>query len=180
MTEAELDLLAMKVELADDDEYVEMSEEEFEEFFAEDSGLAAGDELLGIMRHQRDVGFAAFQAEVAAELAAITDPRDLHYLISDYDYDAPDWGLRQIINNPWCDVRTARQIFWHLAPATAFAATGQPVGDELLAVIDRKARALDGGFICELPPEYESSENRIFAAEGPVWELPVILQVVGE
>jgi hypothetical protein len=180
MTEAELDQLAMKAELADDNEYLEMTDEEFHEFVTEDLGLESGDPMLEILERQRDLGFADYQNEVAAELAGITDPAALHYLISDYDYDSSDWLLRQIINNPTCDIRTARHIFWHLAPAAAFAEYGQPVGEEILAVIDRKARAVDGGFVHKLPKEYESAENKIFAGEGDVWPLPSSLEVVGE
>ena len=57
---------------------------------------------------------------------------------------------------------------------------GQPVGEEILAVIDRKARAVDGGFVQRLSAEYESTENKIFAEEGKVWPLPSSLAVVGE
>lgn len=50
MTEAELDQLAMKAELADDNEYLEMTDEEFQEFVTEDLGLASGDSMLEILK----------------------------------------------------------------------------------------------------------------------------------
>ncbi|MDO5077072.1 DUF4274 domain-containing protein [Corynebacterium sp.] len=183
----ELDLLHIRACVAGDDYYVDLDDHDFRELMedfeiTEESAEPGCRALFAAHCRQREVGFTPFQEEVRGEFAGITSPEELHYLAKDYNFDDGFWVLEQIINNPFCDIRTARMLFWLSEPeyiATRFGHPAHAPGDGItedharfLTQLDAKAHR--GEFLHDLPAEFESPE--IDTTAGQLWGIAADLQ----
>ena len=108
----ELDLLLERASCAEDEYYFDMAQDEFEE---EMEGSEEEEFYKGYCR-QREIGFAAYQAEIAEQFALITDAEELHYMMSDFNFDGGAFVVEQIVMNPACDILTAKMVYWLCQP----------------------------------------------------------------
>ena len=182
----ELDLLHMRACLAGDAYYVDLDDEDFHEEL-EDCDISETSEepscrvLFAAHLRQRQLGFDEYQEEIKAELAAITNPEELHYLAKDYNFDDGFWALEQIINSPFCDIRTARMLFWLSNPqyfADSYGhpahAPGEIINNDLARFLTQlDAKAHRGEFLHSLPKEFEFTEVE---AGGELWGIADSLQ----
>ena len=129
----ELEKLAAAVCAAHDRYYYEMDEEDFADELEDDDG--------------EDEAYTAWHQ-------AILRQRDLHFLMTHYNYDAGAGLPLWVIAHPACTLATAQQVYWLCQPAAFYQDHGSPQNVQedsihfhiarLLVAIEEKARS--GGF----------------------------------
>lgn len=186
-TVRELSELLFELQVANDDYYATMDDDEFEEEFEEFFGATDSDEddeddededpagefMFRAYVRQRDIGFDAYRDEIAAKVSAIDDPEDLHVLAASIESNSAPWQSLVIASHPLCDIVSARMIYWMAGPDTVHEQRSEEAdgsGDhgedwygEAVDAIEERARTtgfpegLDLGFVDGL--EQEIDEN---------------------
>lgn len=158
----ELDLLLERASAVRDEYYFDMDQEEFDD---EMEG-SEDEEFYQACLRQREIGPEAFEAEIAEEFAEISSAEELHYLVSDYNYDDGTFTIEQVVLHPACDAITAKMVYWLLDPT--FAYTDQ--NSEVVALqqrMEQKARTdgfatgleIDGEIVDEQPQGLDFSTD---------------------
>lgn len=158
----ELDTLREWAICAGDDYYFSMAQSDFDKYMegCED------EEFFKAYSHQRKIGMEEFANEISRQITSIRNSEELHYLLESYNYDNGNWTITQCINHPYCDIRTARMVYWLLNPDYFYDnyADLEHVPDsdiyegtpKLLRFIEE--RVLSDGFVHSLTSEYEHEE----------------------
>jgi len=108
----ELNILATWATCAGDNYYFKMTQDLFDKSL---KGWEDRDYYKAYVR-QREIGFEEFQAEMIQKVAEINIAEELHYMVTDYNFDDGIWFLGQIIANPACDIITAKMLYWLSQP----------------------------------------------------------------
>lgn len=101
---------------------------------------------------QREIGFDAYQNQVKNEIKSIETSEELHFLITDYNYDAGEFLLEEVVSHPFCDIKTAKMIYWLSEPIYLYEKFGtlenctqddylNYAGVKLLMKIEEKAKS---------------------------------------
>lgn len=146
----ELDRLMERASCADDEYYFDMEQDEFDE---EMEGSEDEEFYKGFCR-QREIGFDAYQKEIAEQFTHITSAEELHYMITNYNYDDGMFTVGQIVMHPACDIITAKMVYWLCQPSYYYDAYGAPSKcdkqdpnrNTALLLSKMEAKALANGF----------------------------------
>lgn len=146
----ELDALMERASCAGDEYYFDMEQDEFDE---EMEGSEDEEFYKGFCR-QREIGFEAYQKEIAELFAHITSAEELHYMIADYNYDDGMFTVEQIVMNPACDIVTAKMVYWLCEPSYYYDNYGSPSKcseedvnrDTALLLTKMEGKAIANGF----------------------------------
>ena len=104
----ELNSLMERASCVDDTYYADMTLKEFEEFM---KGSEQEEFYKGYCS-KKELGYEGYKQEIAKEFAAITSPQELHYIMTDYNYDDGPFAVEEIMKNPACDIKTAKMVYW--------------------------------------------------------------------
>jgi len=108
----ELNILATWAICAGDKYYFNMAQDLFNTSL---KGSEDRDYYKAYIR-QRKIGFEEFQAEMVQKIAEINIAEELHYMVTNYNFDDGLWFLEQVITNPVCDIITAKMLYWLSQP----------------------------------------------------------------
>ena len=136
----ELNLLKIWAECVGDTYYFSMPQAKFDK----NMEGCEDEEFFKAYSRQREIGLKEFEKEISGRIASINSAEEIHYLLDGYNYDNGSWTIMQCLNNPCCDIRTARMVYWLMCP------------DYYLKFIEE--RVLSQGFVHILTSEYEDGE----------------------
>lgn len=176
----ELDRLMERASCAGDEYYFDMEQDEFDE---EMEGNEEEEFYKGFCR-QREIGFEAYQKEIAEQFAHITSAEELHYMISDYNYDDGMFTVEQIVMNPACDIVTAKMVYWLCQPSYYYDNYGGPSKcneddvnrDTALLLTKMEAKALANGFQTGLKWDkelFDEQPDNLDFTQEPYCHVPV-------
>lgn len=120
--EIELDLIISKCRIVNEHYYLLMSQDEFDK---EMKGIE-NDAFYTASSLQRKIGFRRFKEDLILLIKNIDSAEELHYLAYNYNYDDDAFLLYQIIENPHCNISTARMIYWLSIPTYYYDKYGLP------------------------------------------------------
>ena len=115
-----LESILLKSEIAGDRYYFDMEKDVFNKAMKGDEDEDFYKEYL----KKREVGFEVYQNQVKEEFKEISSSEELHFLISEFNFDSGDFLLEQVINHPLCDLETAKMIYWLLSPTYIYKKYG--------------------------------------------------------
>ena len=158
----ELNLLKIWAECAGDTYYFSMPQAKFDK----NMEGCEDEEFFKAYSRQREIGLEEFEREISGRIASINSAEEIHYLLDGYNYDNGSWTILQCLNNPCCDIRTARMVYWLMCPDYYYDRYTDlehvPDTDinsknsKVLKFIEE--RVLSQGFVHILTSEYEDGE----------------------
>ncbi len=92
----------------DDTYYANMTMKEFEEFMRG----SEREEFYKGYSAKLKLGYEEYRQEMAEEIAAITLPEELHYIMTNYNYGDGPFMVEEVMKNPACDIKTAKMVYW--------------------------------------------------------------------
>ncbi len=129
-------------------------------------------------------GLRLTKKEIAEQFAHITSAEELHYMISDYNYDDGMFTVEQIVMNPACDIVTAKMVYWLCQPSYYYDNYGGPSKcneddvnrDTALLLTKMEAKALANGFQTGLKWDkelFDEQPDNLDFTQEPYCHVPV-------
>lgn len=175
---AYLHSLAEKLMIAGDPYYCEMNEDDF----AKATSSYQDDEGYRYYLQQRDLGFEKYQEVVLEEVAEVSSSEEIHLIAKSYNYDNGAFFPLVIIFHPFCDIETAKMVYWLLVPTGIYERYGSLAAcseddfsyETARVLLEIEHKAKKDGFLRTLSVDRDENAYEVFEEISDFNKVPYI------